>query len=636
MGYVHMVNSLWRRKRSLQVLNVMANGAAMTLVFALLEAMAYQSLQSDPSAPVGVVVICVVCAAAVTKIVSDHAFTSQWEQLMRLRVTGASPIRLFGAIIACQSVLAVCAGLVGSWLGIMLNKPLRYIFNGFVVIPQASMPAMAVVAIVTVVISVICSALGAGLSALTLIWAVPDPSARPVRAERKRSTTVTVVLVLLLVVGCIASVFSPYTLSLNLAFVLSALLAWVLIRVAKPMLTAVAGRMATNRYRRHGVGGASFTLAFREMQATRSTSLVSLLVFASVLLTFLYSLYGYTQADAQSSLNSTMASTSLVWVSHAGASTRKESRTLMDYAKQRDGDALVLAPSTVIQRESMKPDCSGRIEFYDRGNAKAVINGSLKVVSPSRSIVAGDINRRGVVISAITADANGLGVGSPMCVVQGGKTFSSQVVAITKTASPFRDYMVVGYDTSDLADKVDIAIVADKGKRITPSDGSTVSSKTLAKYPSVSVMPAAQWIENIPSGKAMTTSGGDGVKEAAPIVFPVLAICFLGAVSVAFDMVQERKRVAQAAWLIGFGPIRYAFASAGRIAFEAFAATLCGGFGTVLIVNMALHSESRMLVDGVSGYVPVKAMLVLLFVALLISVIGFVANVLAYRRQGKA
>ncbi|WEV73309.1 hypothetical protein OZX74_04945 [Bifidobacterium sp. ESL0798] len=161
MGYVGMVNSLWRRKRSLQVLNAAANAAAMMLVFVLLEAMAYQSLQSDPSAPVGVAVICVVCAAAVTKIVSDHTFTSQWEQLMRLRVTGASPIRLFGAIVAYQCVLAVCAGLVGALLGIALNKPLQFLFSGFVVIPEASIPAMAMAAIATMVLSVICSVLGA-------------------------------------------------------------------------------------------------------------------------------------------------------------------------------------------------------------------------------------------------------------------------------------------------------------------------------------------------------------------------------------------------------------------------------------------------------------------------------------------
>ncbi|WEV73308.1 hypothetical protein OZX74_04940 [Bifidobacterium sp. ESL0798] len=447
--------------------------------------------------------------------------------------------------------------------------------------------------------------------------------------------TVTVVLGLLLVVGCIASLFLPYTVSLNLTFVLSVLLAWMLIRVAKPILTIVAGRMAAN-WHRHGVVGAGLTLAFREMQATRSTSLVSLLAVASVLLAFLYSLYGYTQADAQSSLNSTMSSTSVAQVSHAGTPTRQESRNLMDYARSRDGNALVLAPSTVVQEEAMKRDCSGRIESYDRGNAKAVINGSLQVISPNRSIVSGDVNRQGVVISAIVADNNGLDVGSPMCVVQGGKTFTSQVVAITKTASPFRDYMVVGYDISDLADKADTAIIADNGKRTAAGGDSSMPSKIHAGDSFITVLPAAQWIRNLPSGKAMTTSGGDGVKEAAPIVFPVLAICFLGAVSVAFDMVQERKRVTQAAWLVGFGRVRYAFASAGRIAFEAFAATLCGGFGTVLIVNMALHSESRMLIDGISGYVPMKAMTVLFLAALLICLIGFVANVLMYRRQSKA
>ncbi|WEV68342.1 hypothetical protein OZX72_05075 [Bifidobacterium sp. ESL0769] len=632
MGYVRMVNSLWRRKRSLQVLNVAANAAAMTLVFVLLEAMAYQSLQSDPSAPVGVVVICVACAAAVTKIVSDHTFTSQWEQLMCLRVTGASPIRLFGAVVACQSVLAVCAGLVGVLLGIVLNKPLRYVFNGFVVIPQASIPAIMMAALATMVLSVICCAIGAGLSALTLIRAIPDPSARPVKTGKKRKTALTVVLVLLLVVSCVSSLFLPYTVSLNLTFVLSVLLAWVLIRVAKPILTVIAGRMVANYHRRHGAGDAGLILAFREMQATRSTSLVSLLAVASVLLAFLYSLYGYTQADAQSSLNSTMASTSVVQVSHAGIPTRQESRDLMDYAKMKDSNALALAPSTVVQEESMKSNCSGRIESYDRGNAKAVINGSLNVISPNHSIVSGDVNRQGVVISAIVADNNGLDVGSRMCVVQGGKTFASQVVAITKTASPFKDYMVVGYDMPGLLDKADTAIIADNGKRTSEDGESSASSKTHTVGASITVTPAAQWIRNIPSGKAMTTSGGDGVKEAAPIVFPVLAVCFLGAVSVMFDMVQERKKITQAAWLIGFGPVRYALASAGRIAFEGFAATLCGGFGTVLIVNMALHSESRMLVHGISGYVPIRAMAVLLCAVLLISLIGFIAHFTMYQR----
>ena len=100
IGYIRLVNSLWRGNRGLQTLNILAGACPMALILLVLEAMVRVGERADSTTPVAMVAIFLASSASVSKTISDHAFTAQWDRIMRIRLLGASPYRLLGSILA--------------------------------------------------------------------------------------------------------------------------------------------------------------------------------------------------------------------------------------------------------------------------------------------------------------------------------------------------------------------------------------------------------------------------------------------------------------------------------------------------------------------------------------------------------
>ena len=175
MQYMRVLNLLWRNNTKLKTLNVLANAVAAMLIFTLFEAILSPSLQGDTASAPGILLMCVACAVCVCKIVADHTYTAQWVQFIRLRIIGASPIKLFVSVLLIQSRLSLIAAICGCIFGLILKSPLNLLYRNLdVCIPAANAWLVFISFVAASAALIISGVLGAGISAYRVISIPPD------------------------------------------------------------------------------------------------------------------------------------------------------------------------------------------------------------------------------------------------------------------------------------------------------------------------------------------------------------------------------------------------------------------------------------------------------------------------------
>lgn len=617
MQYFTIVNSLWRGKRELQILNVCANAAAMTLVYTLLEVLMIQKASADSSSPRGILIICMLCAMTVAKVVSDHMFTAQWTLLMRLRAIGASPVRLICAVVDIQIFLSCFSGLAGSCLGLLLKTPINIVYAGLdMSIPAFDVRVVIAAMMLTIVLSLVCGCLGAGISALRVVFVAPDVVGSKTSSAKKHNIWFTLLLLGLAIAGTIYIAQGSYSdIKVFYGVGLCIVAAWSLIRLAPSMLGSIS-RFASLKYSNRPI----MLLAFRDIGHAHSTALFTLVAIASVLSGTVYGLYGYQDINARTSLHN-MFDNRVLMVQSIDSHT--SNADFMQKISSRDSSALVLARTRVVPKNDDET-CGEQLGQYGaQRNARVATMGSLQSLFPSRSVSSGDKTlHHGVVSVAGNTDDSGnrVRIGQIMCVSQGKKVSEQPITAIVSIPSALAEYFVAqGASDAELGS---LAIV-------------THHNEALSGSSSLNVEPAKEWINNLPPGKAESCTGGNGLEEAAPIVYPVLFICFLGAVSVVFDIVEEKKRESRSAWLIDFGKWRFALSGTLTVLSESLLAGFAASLFSLFIVNMTLNTEKQIINDGIRGYVPVGVLILLLIAILCVSLVAFLAHLALYERNLK-
>ncbi|WP_094722126.1 hypothetical protein [Bombiscardovia coagulans] len=615
MKYTTVIDSLWRNDKDLKFLNVVANTAAMVLVFTLFEALLTPALQGDTGSAPGVLFICLACAICVCKVVADHTFTAQWGQLMRLRIVGASPIKLLIASVLLQAKLSLLSALAGSLLGVMLTNPLEYLYRSLdICLPNMNFRILIVAFSLTVVAAVVSGVIGAGISAYRVISFPPDLTTGIKTVRKSRNHVFS--FLLLLIISCLLVLlvkrnydsFNPF-----LGVVICFLWAWFLIRTAGPFLHSISTCIC-----QHSQNHPVLLLAFRDKQAATSTSLYTLITIATMMLGAVYCMYGYTDADARASISHATSQQKSVAYSES-LSTEQ----FLQHVKQIDKTALSLSATTAFPKnsnsscESQKTDAE---RYMTTENAYAVTNGSPEAILPKTYVAQGNLKMdKGIIATASTINANGnpIAVGDIICTTSNNVLTEIPVRAVVKFPGTLGDYFVVGVSSSG-------------NKNIAFTESAVGANQAGADF---TVMSVDEWIQNIPSGKVISKTGGNGVKEAAPIVYPVIAICLIGAISIIFNILSERKYESNSTWLIDFGRARFALTQVIGVVFELLLSFGLTMISSVAIINISLRGESSVLSDGIHYFVPVPQFVLLFLTILMLGVVTYFVSSALYQKN---
>lgn len=650
-----LVNALWRRNRGLQILNATATCVAMAVIFELSRSVITQS-DPDGETPVMMIAICLVCSAMVTKCICDFAYLAQWVPLQKLRLTGASPIRLLCALSGVQALLSLVSAVFGVALGLALDPVMQWLFIGMdVVLPQTSLYSVTASACLTFVVSVFCGVAGAASAGLKIILAPPDPSMTQGATKRHRSRRGWPTLALAVVIA--GSAYTLYRRPFNgstsmFALVLPILFGWMLIRVADPLLFRCANLTLTAIHGgsgRRSIGGVT---VWRDVLATRSFPLASLVTVAVILVGTLYTLYGYQDTAAARSITAVLGSNRIMTantdMNHSNDESRHNTR-LAEFATRMQSDAVVFAPISVAVRDSSYRSCARQMKDDTYPWGKVVTSGEFgKAIRPQAVDGALDDPSGGVVATSVSLDpqtGERSRIGAPVCVVTPSGVRQMHITAVADMPGTLGNLIVIPPHMSDAsANKrsqssstawmsayrgdADIAILPQR-----PHHSERAVSRISRKSGSGGfvIQSVSQWVGSLRSGQINAQGGSNGTAEAAPIVYPVLLICMFGGLSVVFTMASERKRRAQASWLLDMGCVRYALAGAGRVVMEILPLAVIGSFGSVLLVNAVMAPSARALYGSIIGFVPWSQLGIVAAALVALAVAAFVANVLAYR-----
>ncbi|MCX8688042.1 hypothetical protein [Bifidobacterium sp. B4142] len=633
IGYIRLVNSLWRGNRGLQTLNVLAGACPMALIFLVLEAMARGEGRPDSTTPVAMVAIFLASSASVSKTISDHAFTAQWDRLMRIRLLGASPSRLLGSILVVQGLMAAFSGLIGVILGELVMPLAGSAMSQLDMLPprQGGLPNLSST-LVTVLLSVLCQCLGAMLAAVRVVRARPDLQSMPCSSGRRRRALFTVVILLAVSAACMMICLKGTGATAgSLGIFLIPLLVWALARMGRTLLIRIASVILAGRLK-----GPVVTLALRSQETARAASLFTMVVVAAAVTCGLFGFLGYSDANARASLTEALAGGSVIRPVGRGQGTLDRWSA---YVRSRDADPLILAPATVVPMEKNGGGCDRQVQraaSYYRGASRLQIDGDLGRVLPSatlRHVQDGTSLERldGVVASKPEAGA-GVSVDSPVCIDDGsGSARRSRIAAVADLPGGMGQYFIPSRLSSSISrgswksgyerwgEHTPLALVSSR------PDGREVPT-------GVTDQAAKAWVADLPTGKIYTQTGGDGMREMAVIVYPVLAICAVGVLSLIFTMVEEGRRTRAVTVLLDLGVWRYGCSGTLRYLGEVLSAFFLGCVGSLLVVNLCSHPQSVELYGGISFYCPARQLGLLLTVILTMGLVALSAHMVSYAR----
>lgn len=612
MRYIEVVDSLWRNTRGLKVLNVFANTVAMVLIFTLTAAIITPKLQGDTDSAPGVLFICMVCAICVSKVVADHTFTAQWGQLMRLRIVGGSPTKLVISILVVQSRMSFISGIFGSLLGVVFAQPLNLLYHNLdIKIPALSYYVLFVSLCITIAVSLIAGSIGAGISAIRIISFPPDISTGIRSGHKKKNQLISLLLLISIVVLLVFLIKRPFDSTNPLIGVLDCLLAtWFLTRESGPLLYSTSRLLAER-----SANNATLLLAYRDKQEAISTSLFTLITIATMLTGMVYSLYGFTDADARASISYAIPEGSRVI-----RSSTMQKDNFVQLVRKTDSQALSLNATTVFPKER-HTTCAFQkrtaTTYINSENAYSVTNGSTDSILPQSYVKQGNMKmNRGVIAIATALNSEGkhVQIGDTVCVVSNNTVQSLPIKAIVKFPGTLGDYFIIGQPSNSMNN---IAFISGRHKLDDMIKGYTETDAT-------------NWINHIPSGKVASKTGGNGIKEAATIVYPVLFICLIGSISIIFNLWIEKKRESKSARLIDFGANRFASALTIEVFMELILSFSLSMVSSVGLINISLSGESQVIAHGITHFFPIPQIIFLFVIILVLAVVAYVVSRFLY------
>ncbi|WEV66803.1 hypothetical protein OZX72_05935 [Bifidobacterium sp. ESL0769] len=585
MTGVHIVSSLWRGNRRLQLLNGAANMAAMTLIFVL--AWAVNSVPSVAGDLGTFLVFMVVAAVLIDKTTTDHAFITKWDDLMRLRIMGATPRWLIRAMIGVQLPIALISALGACVLGVPGNALFYFLFRliGTDAVKRTGFGFFNAVW-QTVLISLVCAMISAyfsgrkvGKSRLVLS-AVPERTIRRSVYTRFSNIVRNFITVAMFVVGIgwgIASSRSNSDAAQMGNGVMPILVCWGIARLAKPLLRAIGGGIS-KRLR----GRSWADIALRDVAALKSMSIFSITVVAVAVFVFFYGLQTFQDHAASTSLHAIFDGTSVMETKQAGKAGTEYLRSV---ATKADSRALVLSPTTQVRYlysdsggcdKQMKEDLA---EGYPLGEglSSVIDSGSLSDFIPVGARQ-GDVDARNGVVSAGESK-----IGQPVCIAGAdGHWHRSKVTSVIRMGGGMTGNLYVPRSLNPMENH--------HGSRMAIiHKDCTGQARMLAsdKGGSVSVSNTADVIDQLPFGAVSQRESAGGNRVGVYFfVYPILLISVVGLVSVVANDAESRRREVRAAWMIGMNERQWAITGCIRTGIEVGTAGLLSMVAVAISANL--------------------------------------------------
>lgn len=552
-----IVSSLWRGNRRLQVLNGAANMAAMTLVFVL--AWATNSVPKL-AAELGMFLFFMgIVAVLMDKTTTDHAFIAKWSDLMRLRMMGATPRWLIGAMIGVQLPIALVSALGACMLGVPGNAIFSLLFR--MMGPEAvRRTASGFINAIwqTVLISLACAVVSAYFSGRKVVKsrltlsAVPEPKTRRTVYTRVSSAIRNLITLVMFIVGIgwgIASSLSGSEAAQAGNIVMPLLVCWGIARLAKPLL-----RVIGNAISKHLHGRSWTDIALRDVAALKSMSIFSITVVAVAVFVFFYGVQTFLDNTARSSLHAMFDGTVVMQTQNPG---KAGTESLRGMAVKADPSTLVLAPTTDVTylyrgatscEEQMREENS---DYSPRGDGLSSIieHGSLSNFVPADATL-GNVDARDGVVSTNYGGEYGQ-IGQPVCIAgSDGHWHRSKVTSIVRMGGGMTGNFYVPRSLKPVENqhgKPMAMIHQDYVKQARSLvSGATERGLTISETRDV--------INQLPLGGVALRGGEAGNRTSIYFtVYPILLISVVGLVSVVANDAESRRREARAAWMVGMG-----------------------------------------------------------------------------------
>ncbi|WEV46086.1 hypothetical protein OZX62_06400 [Bifidobacterium sp. ESL0690] len=585
MSSLHIISSLWRGNRRLQLLNGAANMAAMTLVFVL--AWAVNSVPSVAGDLGTFLVFMIVAAVLIDKTTTDHAFITKWSDLMRLRIMGATPRWLIGAIVGVQLPIAFVSALGACVLGVPCNVLFSFLFR--LIGPQAlkrtgfgffnAVWQTVLISLVCAMVSAYFSARKVGKSRLALST-VPERKNRRSVYTRFSIVIRNLVTVAMFVIGIgwgIASSCSNSDMAQMGNGVMPLLVCWGIARLSKPLLRAIGGGIS-KRLR----GRSWADIALRDVTALKSMSIFSITVAAVAIFVFFYGLQTFQDHAASTSLHAIFDGTSVM---ETGQTGKAGTGNLRSMATKADPRALVLSPTTQVRYlysdsggcdKQMKEDLA---EGYPSGEglSSVIDSGSLSDFIPVGARQ-GDVDARNGVVSAGESK-----IGQPVCIAGAdGHWHRSKVTSVIRMGGGLTGNLYVPRSLNPVENH--------HGRRMAIiHHDRTSAARVLASDKddhSVSVSNTADVIDQLPFGAVSQRESAGGNRIGVYFfVYPILLISVVGLVSVVANDAESRRREARAAWMIGMNERQWAMTGCIRTGIEV------GTAGLLSMVTVAISAN---------------------------------------------
>ncbi|MCO6558339.1 MAG: hypothetical protein J6575_02715 [Bifidobacterium sp.] len=586
MSGVHILSSLWRGNRRLQLLNGAANMAAMTLIFVL--AWAVNSVPGVAGSLGAFLVFMVVAAVLIDKTTTDHAFIAKWSDLMRLRMMGATQRWLIRVMVGVQLPIAFVSALGACVLGVPGNALFNFLFRliGKDAVKRTGFGFLNAVW-QTILISLACAAVSAYFSGRKVGKSRLVLSVVPERTTRRRAYTRisaiirTLITVAMFIVGIGWGIISSGSNSEAAQMgtgVMPLLVCWGIARLAKPMLRAIGGGISK---RLHGRSWAD--IALRDVTALKSVSIFSITVVAVAVFVFFYGLQTFQDHAASTSLHAIFDGTSVMETSQAGKAGTRNLRVL---ARKADPRALVLSPTTQVRYlysdtggcdKQMKEDLAGGSPLGE-GLSSVIDSGSLSDFIPIGARQ-GDVDARNGVVSAGESK-----IGQPVCIAGAdGHWHHSTVTSVIRIGGGMTGNLYVPRSLNPVENQHGHRMAIIHHDRTVRAHG--LVSDTGSR--SVSVSSTGDVIDRLPFGAVSQREFAGGNRVGVYFfVYPILLISVMGLVSVVANDAESRRREARAAWMIGMSERQWAMSGCIRTGIEVGTAGLLSMVAVTISANL--------------------------------------------------
>ncbi|WEV71919.1 hypothetical protein [Bifidobacterium sp. ESL0790] len=582
--------------------------AAMTLVFVL--AWATNSVPKL-AAELGMFLVFMgIGAVLIDKTTTDHAFIAKWSDLMRLRMMGATPRWLIGAMIGVQLPVAFVSALGACVLGVPGNAIFSFLFR--MMGPEAvRRTGSGFVNAVwqTVLISLACAVVSAYFSGRKVVKsrltlsAVPEPKTRRTVYTRVSVVIRNLTTLAMFFVGIgwgIVSSLSGSEAAQAGIIVMPLLVCWSIARLAKPLLQTIGGSISRR------LRGRSWTdIALRDVAALKSMSIFSITVVAVAVFVFFYGLQTFLDNTARSSLHAMFDGTVVMQTRNAG---KAGTESLRDMAVKADSSTLVLAPTTDVTylyhgftscEKQMKEEVS-ESSPSGKGLSSVIEHGSLSNFVPADA-VQGDVDARDGVVSTDYGGEYGR-IGQPVCIAGAdGHWHRSKVTSIVRMGGGMAGNFYVPRSLKPLENQ--------HGRRMAMIHqdhvGQARSVVSGAGGKDLNVSETRDVINQLPLGGVARRGAETGNRTSIYFtVYPILLISVVGLVSVVANDTESRRREARAAWMVGMGERQWALIGCVRTGVEVGVAGLLTMVAVVISNNLTQQSRLASYWHAARIYVP--------------------------------